>query len=254
MKATAKRPTEAFGREEFRDEILAMHKDVDTCRACKRSKVEKEAQFAEEQKEQGEERLERLRAERADYLDGKQTHWPFSVEEDVKVERRNKDKKFRAELDKQNANRGQKSKERRRPEDTIDVKDPNTWFQPRQGNVYPKFLTPSREPTRHSRRRWQGPLSAATGIQTVRKAVEKSAKDAENAIKRYPRSRKAERPGDRTQAKAKARDSERNDEIPVKAGGTSLEEKQAEQRESHHETHPILRVHTRWNSYEMPTA
>ena len=85
-----------------------MHKDVVHAERVREAKLRKEAQFAEELKEQGEERLERLRAERADYLDGKQTHWPFSVEEDVKVERRNKDKKFRAELDKKHANLGQK--------------------------------------------------------------------------------------------------------------------------------------------------
>ena len=65
-------------------------------------------------------------------------------------------------------------------------------------------------------------------LHTNETAVEKSAKDAENAIKRYP---DRERQKDLEIAHSKSEDSERNDEIPVKAGGTSLEEKAGGTRE-----------------------
>ena len=224
--------------KEFRDEILAMHKDVIHQERVREAKLRKEAQFAEEQKEQGEERLERLRAERAEYLDGKQTHWPFSVEEDVKVERRNKDKKFRAELDEQNANREQKTKSRRRPEDTIDVKDPNTWFQPSQGNVYPKFLTPSREPTRVVDGNGEDPLV----LQLAYKRYEKQLRNQLKTLKMQSKDiHNREKQKDLEIAHRQKRRLEIQRETTkyqLKQAEHRLKQKQKEQRESHHEAHP----------------
>ena len=135
--------------KEFRDEILMLHKDVIADEDKRKAAVEKEARFKEEQLAQGEIALDRKREVRAAYLAAEQQHWPFSLEEQVRHERRKKDGKFRKELDQQNATLPKKKRTPRpRPEDTVNPKDPDTWFQPSEGNIYPKFLTPSRSPTR----------------------------------------------------------------------------------------------------------
>ena len=144
--------------KEFRDEILQMHKETILADDERRAKMSKEKAFKDEQVVQGELALDRKREVAAEYLAAQEMHWPFSVEEEVRAERRGKDQTFREELDKQNAGRPQKAAPRQRPEDSVDPKDPNTWFKPSPGNVYPKFLTPSRSPTRIIDEGGQDPL------------------------------------------------------------------------------------------------
>ena len=224
--------------KEFRDEILSMHKDVITAEREREAKQRKESQFAEEQKEQGEERMERLRAERAEYLAGQKMHWPFSVEEEVRVERKDKDKKFRKELDEQNATRPHKTKERRRPEDSIDVKDPDTWFQPSEGNVYPKFLTPSRQPNRMTDKDGKDPLV----LQLAYKRYEKTLREQLKTLKHQSKE---------IQEREKQKDLEiahrHKKRLEIQRETTKYQLKQAEhrlkikeklRRENHHETNP----------------
>lgn len=224
--------------KEFRDEILSMHRDVIHAEKEREAKIRKEAQFAEEQKVQGEERLERLRAERAEYLAGQEMHWPFSVEEDVKVERKDKDKQFRKELDEQNATRPHKGRDRRRPEDSIDVKDPNTWFQPSEGNVYPKFLTPSRAPTRIVDKNGRDPLVLQLAYKRYEKTLRHQLKTLKSQSKDIAEREKQKELEIAHRQKRRMEIQRETTKYQLKQAEHRLKLKQKEQQEMHHETNP----------------
>ena len=96
-------------------------------------------------------------AERNEALEaGQKLHWPFSKEEDVVKKRHEATKLLRDTLDehmelRDSMDTSDSLNQQPRPRSEVvkpDTQNKETWLKPSEGNIYPKFLTPSLVPSR----------------------------------------------------------------------------------------------------------
>ena len=137
--------------KEFRDKVLRLHAEATRDRNEERIEQARHEEFAEVQAEHARRVEARKFAERNAEVEDNKEHWPFTTEEDVRRRAKERTTKMRDILDEQveeqHKLRGTVNADESRPLPP-DPLNKDTWPKQSEGNIYPKFLTPSLIPSR----------------------------------------------------------------------------------------------------------
>ena len=131
--------------EEYRATVLRLHSEAANEGAEIKKNQERRQEFADAQSLHAQRVEQRKFEERNADIENPEIHWPFSKEEDER--KRQADNKIEAMklLVEQGVDFGNTEV---REHNLPDPSNTDTWFQPSEGNIYPKFLTPTLVPSR----------------------------------------------------------------------------------------------------------
>ena len=142
---------------DFRENVLRLHAEA----SKEAEEIEKEMRRREEFSQQQAVHAQRVEARKfaernADLEAGQKLHWPFSKEEDVVEQRHAATQLLRDTLDehvelRESMDISDSMERQTRPRREVERPDPqnqDSWLKPSEGNIYPKFLTPSLVPSR----------------------------------------------------------------------------------------------------------
>ncbi len=142
--------------KEFRENVLRLHAEATKeAEEIEKERVRREA-FTQQQAVHAERVMARKFEERNAGIEDQETHWPFSKEEDERARKQERSQQLRDTLDRHvelqesivRTDSLERPAREARPVAQPDPDDSKTWFKPSEGNIYPKFLTPSLVPSR----------------------------------------------------------------------------------------------------------
>ena len=131
--------------EEYRATVLRLHREAVNEGIEIRKNQERQQEFADAQSLHAQRVQARKFEERNADIENREVHWPFSKEEDERKRQADNKKEAMALLLEQT---GGVLPGDDKAKSGPDPNNEETWYKPSEGNVYPKFLTPSLVPSR----------------------------------------------------------------------------------------------------------
>jgi hypothetical protein len=136
--------------EEYRQTVLRLHAEAANEGLEIKKQQERRQEFADAQSLHAQRVEARKFSERNADIEGAEIHWPFSKEEDERKKNEERKKQQAQMLEDQTgiSFENLQTKSAMKGPKNPDPSNKDTWYKPSEGNIYPKFLTPSLIPSR----------------------------------------------------------------------------------------------------------